>query len=145
MTQAPARVVIIGGGLAGAKGAEAVRDKGFTCPVTLISNEADAPYERPPLSKAHLAGQLGFDEALVHPAPWYAEHGIDLRLQTTATSLDTAAHTVTLADGTTLPLRQAPARHRSCAPPAAGTWRGRRERAIPSQPCRLRRHPRHVR
>jgi 3-phenylpropionate/trans-cinnamate dioxygenase ferredoxin reductase component len=103
MTQAPAGVVIIGGGLAGAKGAEALRDKGFTGPVTLISNETDAPYERPPLSKAYLAGQASFDEALVHLAPWYAEHGIDLRLQTTATALDTAAHTVTLADGTTLP------------------------------------------
>ena len=103
MTQAPASVVIIGGGLAGAKGAEALRGKGFTGPVTLISNEADAPYERPPLSKAYLAGRVGFDEALVHPAPWYAEHGIDLRLQTTATALDTAAHTVRLADSTTLP------------------------------------------
>ena len=103
MTQVPASVVIIGGGLAGAKGAEALRDKGFTGPVTLISNETDAPYERPPLSKAYLAGQVGFDEALVHPEAWYGEHGIDLRLQTTATALDTAARTVTLAGGATLP------------------------------------------
>lgn len=103
MTQAPASVVIVGGGVAGAKGAEALRDKGFTGPVTLISNETDAPYGRPPLSKAYLAGQAGFDEALVHAASWYAEHGIDLRLGTTAAALDTAAHTVTLADRATLP------------------------------------------
>lgn len=103
MTQPPASVVIIGGGLAGAKGAEALRHRGFTGPVTLISNEADAPYERPPLSKGYLTGQVGFEEALVHPRPWYSEHGIDLRLQTSATGLNTVAHTVTLSDGTTLP------------------------------------------
>jgi 3-phenylpropionate/trans-cinnamate dioxygenase ferredoxin reductase component len=96
------RIVIIGGGLAGGKAAEALRSKGFAGPVTLLSNEADAPYERPPLSKAYLAGEAAFEDALVHPVDWYAENDVDLRLSTTATSFDPAAHTVALDDGTTL-------------------------------------------
>lgn len=103
MTAAPESIVIIGGGLAGGKATEALRERGFSGSITLISNEADAPYERPPLSKSYLAGQTQFQDALVHPPQWYGEHDVDLRLSTGATSLDTAAHTVTLDDGTTLP------------------------------------------
>ncbi len=103
MTGAPESIVIIGGGLAGGKAAEALRDKGFTGSVTLISNEVDAPYERPPLSKGYLAGRAPFEDALVHPLHWYAEHDVDLRRSTNATSFDTAAHTVTLDNGATLP------------------------------------------
>lgn len=92
----PTSVVIIGGGLAGAKAAEALRDKGFTGPVTVISKEADLPYERPPLSKEYLMGDKPFDKAVVHPADWYRDHTVDLRASTTAASFDPAAHTVTL-------------------------------------------------
>jgi 3-phenylpropionate/trans-cinnamate dioxygenase ferredoxin reductase subunit len=98
----PESVVIVGGGLAGAKAAEALRDKGFDGPVTLIGDETDLPYERPPLSKAYLAGQAPFDDAVVHPRDWYDEHHVELRLGVRASSLDTAAHEVGLADGTSL-------------------------------------------
>jgi 3-phenylpropionate/trans-cinnamate dioxygenase ferredoxin reductase subunit len=92
----------LGGGLGVEKAAEALRDQGYHGSITLISNEADAPYERPPLSKAYLAGQAPFEDALVHPLPWYGEHDVDLRLSTSATAFDKEAHSVTLSDGTTL-------------------------------------------
>ncbi|MDT4907043.1 MAG: 3-phenylpropionate/trans-cinnamate dioxygenase ferredoxin reductase component [Pseudonocardiales bacterium] len=103
MSPTTINVVIIGGGLGGAKAAEALRAQGFAGSITLISNEADAPYERPPLSKGYLAGRSLFEDAVVHPPQWYAEHDVDLRLSTTATAFDKDEHTVTLSDGTTLP------------------------------------------
>ena len=96
------KIVVIGGGLAGAKAAEALRVQGYAGSITLISNEADAPYERPPLSKGYLSGQAPFEDALVHPLAWYGEHDVDLRLSTTATAFDKGEHTVALTDGTTL-------------------------------------------
>jgi 3-phenylpropionate/trans-cinnamate dioxygenase ferredoxin reductase component len=102
MSNPPESIVIIGGGLGGAKAAEALREQSYHGSITLISNEADAPYERPPLSKAYLAGQAPFEDALVHPLPWYGEHDVDLRLSTSATAVDREAHTVTLSDGTAL-------------------------------------------
>ncbi len=95
-------VVIIGGGLGGGKAAEALREQGYRGSISLISNEADAPYERPPLSKGYLAGQAPFEDALVHPLPWYREQDVDLRMSTSATAFDKDGHTVTLSDGTTL-------------------------------------------
>jgi 3-phenylpropionate/trans-cinnamate dioxygenase ferredoxin reductase component len=102
MSNPPENIVIIGGGLGGAKAAEALREQSYHGSITLISNEADAPYERPPLSKAYLAGQAPFEDALVNPLPWYGEHDVDLRLSTSATAVDKEAHTVTLSDGTAL-------------------------------------------
>ena len=98
----PHDVVVIGGGLAGAKTAEALRDQGFDGTVTLVAAEPDLPYERPPLSKGFLAGDDPFDSAITHPADWYGEHRVDLRLSTRATALDTSAHTVSLDDGSAL-------------------------------------------
>ncbi|MGQ4596484.1 FAD-dependent oxidoreductase [Nocardia sp. R6R-6] len=94
--------VIVGGGLAAAKLAEALRDKDFDGTVTLISAEEHLPYDRPPLSKEHLAGKKAFTEFLVQPAQWYRDHHVDVRLGTTVTGLDAAAKTVTLPDGSTL-------------------------------------------
>ena len=54
---APDRIVIVGGGLAGAKAAEALRDEGFDGDVTIVGAEAERPYERPPLSKEVLRGE----------------------------------------------------------------------------------------
>lgn len=96
------RVVIIGGGLGGAKTAEALREQGFTGSLTLLGAEADLPYERPPLSKDYLAGKSAFDDAVVHPEQWYQDHNVDLRLRTRATKVDAAAHEVRLDDGDTI-------------------------------------------
>ncbi len=94
--------VIIGGGLAGAKVAEALRDKDFAGSIILLSQEDTLPYERPPLSKEYLAGKKSLDEFTVAPAQWYRDHHIDLRLGTTVTGLDRTNKTLTLPDGSTL-------------------------------------------
>ncbi|MBU9765252.1 NAD(P)/FAD-dependent oxidoreductase [Mycobacterium sp. TNTM28] len=93
---------IVGGGLAGAKAAEALRDNDFDGHVVLFAAEDQLPYERPPLSKEYLAGKKTLDEFTVEAAPWYRDHNIDLRLGTEVTAVDAAGHTLTLPDGTTL-------------------------------------------
>ena len=98
----PRDIVIIGGGLAGAKTAEALRTHGYPGTITLLAGERHLPYERPPMSKGYLADDDGFEGALVHPAEWYDEQRIDLRTGIRATAVDAAAHEVTLDDGTTL-------------------------------------------
>ncbi|MEV6336500.1 FAD-dependent oxidoreductase [Nocardia vinacea] len=94
--------VIVGGGLAAAKTAEALRDNDFAGTVTLISAEDYLPYERPPLSKEHLAGKKSLEEFTVDPGQWYRDHHIDVRLGTEVGAIDPSAKTVTLPDGSTL-------------------------------------------
>ncbi|HEX5088514.1 MAG TPA: FAD-dependent oxidoreductase [Nocardioides sp.] len=103
MAEGPDSVVIVGGGLAGAKTAEALREQGYTGSVTLLAAEDELPYERPPLSKGYLMGKDEFDKAVVHPEEWYAEHDVDLRRGVRATAIDRAAHEVELDDGSRLP------------------------------------------
>jgi 3-phenylpropionate/trans-cinnamate dioxygenase ferredoxin reductase subunit len=91
--------VIIGGGLAGAKAAEALRSKGFDGQVVLFGAEDRLPYERPPLSKEFMAGKKAIEEFTVQPKSWYAEHDVDLKLATEVTTLDRTAHMVAFNDG----------------------------------------------
>lgn len=91
--------VIVGGGLAGAKAAEALRDEGFTGRILLLGAEPTPPYDRPPLSKGYLQGTSGMDKVYVHPDGWYAEHDVELRLEARATGLDVAAHEVIVGTG----------------------------------------------
>ncbi len=93
------QVVIIGGGLAGAKTAEALRNEGYAGSVVLLAAERHLPYDRPPLSKGFLQGEQERSEADVFPQEWYAEHDVDLRLGVAATAVDTAAHEVLTSDG----------------------------------------------
>jgi 3-phenylpropionate/trans-cinnamate dioxygenase ferredoxin reductase subunit len=91
--------VIVGASLAGAKAAETLRSEGFDGRVVLLGSERDRPYERPPLSKDYLRGELEREKVYVHPEGFYAEQGIELRSGVTATKLDVAAHELTLDDG----------------------------------------------
>ena len=100
---APDSVVVVGGGLAGAKTAEALRDQGYDGPVTMLAAEDELPYERPPLSKGYLKGDDGFDAAVVHPEEWYAEHQVELRRGAEVTALHVEDHEVELADGSRTP------------------------------------------
>lgn len=92
---------IVGGGLAGAKAAEALRDNDFDGHVVLFAAEDQLPYERPPLSKEYLAGKKKLDDFTVDPASWYRDHNVDLRLGTEVAAVDAAEHTLALPDGTT--------------------------------------------
>jgi 3-phenylpropionate/trans-cinnamate dioxygenase ferredoxin reductase component len=94
--------VIAGAGLAGAKAAQTLREQGFDGPLTLIGDENDRPYERPPLSKDYLQGKAERETIYVHPSTWYLEHDVQLRLGQSVTDIDPTAHTVTLADGSHL-------------------------------------------
>jgi 3-phenylpropionate/trans-cinnamate dioxygenase ferredoxin reductase subunit len=91
--------VIVGAGLAGAKAAETLRDRGFDGRITLIGSDLELPYERPPLSKAYLAGTSPRADAFVHPDGFYAEQDIDVLTSTIATALDASARRVHLSDG----------------------------------------------
>ena len=91
--------VIVGASLAGAKAAQTLREQGFAGPIVLIGEETERPYERPPLSKDYLLGKADRETIYVHPAGWYADHGVDLRLGVPVTGIDPAAHQVTLDDG----------------------------------------------
>lgn len=75
-----ARVVIAGGGQAGAQAAFSLRQWGYDGALTIIGEEPSLPYERPPLSKEFLKGEVGEDALLLKPSSWYAEHGVELRL-----------------------------------------------------------------
>ncbi|GEK19792.1 NAD(P)/FAD-dependent oxidoreductase [Cellulomonas xylanilytica] len=94
------QVVVVGAGLAGAKTVEGLRERGYDGRVVLLGTETERPYERPPLSKGYLQGSDERDAAFVHPASWYAEHDVDLRLGTTVRSIDLAARDVVDASGT---------------------------------------------
>jgi 3-phenylpropionate/trans-cinnamate dioxygenase ferredoxin reductase subunit len=103
MTETISRAVVIGGGLAGAKAVEAFRGRGFDGAVTLISEEAELPYERPALSKSYLTGATPFDKAIVLPEQWYRDNDVELRLGQRADAVDLAGRTVSLSNGTALP------------------------------------------
>ncbi|ORB72684.1 NAD(P)/FAD-dependent oxidoreductase [Mycobacterium scrofulaceum] len=94
--------VIIGGGLAGAKAVEALRDSDFDGAITLFAEEERLPYERPPLSKEYLAGKKSLTDFTVHDSDWYDDHNVDLRLGSRVSAVDAGAHTVALPDGITV-------------------------------------------
>jgi len=98
-------MVVVGGGLTGAKAAETLRSEGFDGRVVLIAEEPERPYERPPLSKDYLNGGKERDVIYVHDAGWYGEHDVELRTGVRAVSLDPAAHEVELAGGERLGYR----------------------------------------
>ena len=104
-------IAIVGGGLAGAKSAEALRKDGFDGQGAARSAaEAHRPYIRPPLSKEYLRGEGELDKVFVHPEAWYAEQRVDLEPSTTVTAIDPNAHEVVLDGGTPAGVR--PAGHR---------------------------------
>ncbi|MCB9957469.1 MAG: FAD-dependent oxidoreductase [Rhodospirillaceae bacterium] len=100
-----AGVVIVGGGQAGYQTAESLRQLGHTGAIALIAAEDFPPYQRPPLSKAYLLGDVDRHRLKFRTEAYYAEHGIDLRLGTEATGIDRAGKRLLLADGSSLAYR----------------------------------------
>src|ERR1700722_2839889 len=91
--------VIIGAMLAGAKAAETLRSEGFEGRIVLVGEGPVRPYERPPLSKTYLRGEVGFDKAAVHEAGFYDDNNIELLTSTTVRSVDPEAKRVLLDPG----------------------------------------------
>lgn len=91
-------VVVIGAGQAGSSLVAKLRNSGFDGRITLIGAEPVPPYQRPPLSKAYLLGDMTLDRLFLRPESFYAEHDIDLRLNTRVTGIDRAARIVRLGD-----------------------------------------------
>jgi 3-phenylpropionate/trans-cinnamate dioxygenase ferredoxin reductase subunit len=95
-------ILIIGGGQAGAQAIDTLRREGFGGRVTLISDESQLPYQRPPLSKKYLSGEMSADRLLFRHRAFYDEHKIELKLGRRAVRIDAAARQVELADGENL-------------------------------------------
>lgn len=91
--------VIVGANLAGGTAAITLREEGFDGKIVLIGAEPQLPYERPPLSKEYLQGKKSFEETLLKPVPFYAEHHIQTRLGVQATRVDPREKVVELEDG----------------------------------------------
>ena len=89
-------IVIVGAGQAGATLAETLRAKGYDGPVTLIGAETDPPYERPPLSKAFLMGEMARERLYLRPEAIYADKDIALRLGAPVAHIDVAANILTI-------------------------------------------------
>jgi 3-phenylpropionate/trans-cinnamate dioxygenase ferredoxin reductase subunit len=92
-------ILIIGGGQAGAQAIDTLRREGFSGRLVLIGDEPVLPYQRPPLSKKYLSGEMAADRLLFRHQSFYDEHRIELKLGQPAVRLDAAARQVTLADG----------------------------------------------
>jgi 3-phenylpropionate/trans-cinnamate dioxygenase ferredoxin reductase subunit len=95
MSEKSERFVIVGAGLAGAKAAETLRDEGFSGRLILIGDEAERPYERPPLSKDYLRGETE-DVPYVHAESFYRDHEIELWRSTRVTGIEAGLHELLL-------------------------------------------------
>jgi 3-phenylpropionate/trans-cinnamate dioxygenase ferredoxin reductase subunit len=96
-------IVIVGAGQAAGQLAASLAQEGLGGRVTLVGDEPHLPYQRPPLSKKFLAGEIELDRLFVKPPAFYDKHGIGLRLDRRAVRIDRAERVVVLEDGTSLP------------------------------------------
>jgi 3-phenylpropionate/trans-cinnamate dioxygenase ferredoxin reductase component len=90
---------VVGAGLAGAKAAETLRAEGFDGRLLLFGDEAERPYERPPLTKAYLRGETDRESLYVHEEGFYAANGIELRTSTSVRSIAPTGRQLELASG----------------------------------------------
>jgi NTE family protein len=88
------RIVIVGGGLAAARVVKGYREAGGEGSLTMFSADTALPYNRPPLSKGYLRGEVDADAVLVEPEAFYADARVEVRLATKVTGVDTSARTV---------------------------------------------------
>lgn len=93
-------VVIVGAGQAGASAAAKLRALGHQGPITMLGDEPSPPYQRPPLSKAYLKGEIGPERLWLRAPDFWAEQQVDLRLGQPVTALDTTRRQITAGDAT---------------------------------------------
>jgi 3-phenylpropionate/trans-cinnamate dioxygenase ferredoxin reductase subunit len=91
--------VVVGGGQAGASLVAKLRTSGFEGRITLICGEDVPPYQRPPLSKGYLLGEMELERLFLRSPEFYPEHNIDLRLSTHVSAIDPVAKKVTTSTG----------------------------------------------
>jgi 3-phenylpropionate/trans-cinnamate dioxygenase ferredoxin reductase subunit len=91
--------VVVGANSTGGTAAATLRTDGFDGRVVLIGAEQHPPYERPPLSKEYLRGEVPRDHTFLRPQSWYGDNGVELMLSTRAKEIDTAAKVVRLDGG----------------------------------------------
>jgi len=95
-------LIVIGGGQAAVSLIAKLRDLGDTRPITLVSEETVPPYQRPPLSKKYLLGEIDLARLLIRPERWYEDHDVTLRLGVRVERIDRAAGCVNLSNGESL-------------------------------------------
>ncbi|MBI1359332.1 MAG: pyridine nucleotide-disulfide oxidoreductase [Alphaproteobacteria bacterium] len=102
MGSGPRTIAIVGAGQAGGQTAYSLRQAGYEGRIVLLGEEPAPPYQRPPLSKAYLKGELEEDRLYLKPIDYYAEHNVELMTDSRVERLDLAAKTVELASGNRL-------------------------------------------
>ena len=106
---APARevdVLLVGGGVAAVRCARTLRRRKFAGSILIVGDEPVLPYNRPPLSKELLRGEVGFELVAAEPASWYERQRVELLTDASVTSLDPDARVATLADDSRIRFRQ---------------------------------------
>ncbi len=96
------RAIIIGAGQAGAQAAQSMRQAGFAGEIVIFGEEPEPPYQRPPLSKGYLQGELDTERLYLRPLAFYDQLKIDLRLGVRVASIDRAAKAVATEKGETV-------------------------------------------
>lgn len=95
-------IIVVGASVAGIHAAECLRREGYDGPISLVDEQNDLPYDRPPLSKAALLPGFARNDSLLRSPSWYEEQGVELLLGRSATQLDLHARSISLSDGTDL-------------------------------------------
>ena len=97
-----AAMVILGAGQGAGQAAASFRQEGYEGDIIILGDEPFPPYQRPPLSKQYLSGEMPLERVYVRPEKFYADRHIDLRTNTRVEKIDTKARTVTTAKGETI-------------------------------------------
>ncbi|ATG46237.1 pyridine nucleotide-disulfide oxidoreductase [Celeribacter ethanolicus] len=120
-------IAVIGAGQAGSALAAKLRALGYEGQLTLIGAEPVPPYQRPPLSKKYMSGQMELERLFLRPESFYAEQGIDLLTGTRVSGIDPETMVITFADGTEMPVDQIALTTGAdpiCLPPVMGGGEG---------------------
>lgn len=96
------RIVIVGAGHAGGVAAMTLREQGYGGAIVIVGEEGCAPYQRPPLSKNFLTGEMSAEQLLLKPEKFYAERAVEARFGVRVEAIERAAMRVRLHDGETL-------------------------------------------
>ncbi|MBY9067707.1 FAD-dependent oxidoreductase [Hyphomonas sp. WL0036] len=96
------KIVIAGAGQAAAQAAQSLRQGGYAGELIIVGEEPALPYQRPPLSKAYMKGEMDEERLYFKPAAWYQDNKIEVLLGTTATRIDRAARQLHLQHGAVL-------------------------------------------